>query len=162
MVFGVFFAFPAGAQQQSAASAVAMLSVKVAAMEKTLSEAGEGLVIYVANAPDVARELRKLVGQHVGKSRIAVIQEGTSLPTSRPDIVFIGSPELAPKFVKYARLNRTLSVCNRADVAEYGVTLFLGTDETAGKPTIVLNATGSREEAMEWNPALFRIAKTTR
>ncbi|MBL7973303.1 MAG: DUF4154 domain-containing protein [Candidatus Kapabacteria bacterium] len=140
----------------------AVLVLKVAAMEKKLGEANNGITIYVVDAPEIARELRKVSGSTVGKTRLESVTEGPGLPAVKPDVLFVGSTENASKFIRYARQNHILTISTYQDSFDAGTSIYLGKDESTGKSYIALNITASKEEALEWNPALLKIARSTR
>lgn len=148
--------------QQVEPNMAAVLTLKVSAMEKQLSESGNGLTIYVADAPEIAKELRKIIGTTIGKSSLVSVQEGSGIPSSVPDIIFIGSSSNAAKLIRYSRQNHVLTISNNQDVFDAGASILLGKDETTGKNYISLNITSSKEEGLEWKPALLKIARSTR
>lgn len=148
--------------QQIEPNMAAVLTLKVSAMEKQLSESGAGLTIYVADAPEIAKELRKIIGTTIGKSSLVSVQEGNGVPSSMPDIIFIGSPSNASKLIRFSRQNHILTISNNQEVFDMGTSILLSKDEATGKNYISLNITSSKEEGLEWKPALLKIARSTR
>lgn len=148
--------------QQIEPNMAAVLTLKVSAMEKQLSESGAGLTIYVADAPEIAKELRKIIGTTIGKSSLVSVQEGNGVPSSIPDIIFIGGTSNAAKLIRFSRQNHILTISNNQEVFDMGTSILLSKDETTGKNYISLNITSSKEEGLEWKPALLKIARSTR
>lgn len=149
------------------AQLAAVLTPKLVAFEKSLAEK-QGLTIYVMNAPDVARELRKAIGITLPDTKVKVIsvEEGSTLPSTKPDVIFIGSLEGAHKIIRYARQNSILTVCNDNDILSVGATLMIGVANTEGKekgrPRLILNSTASQSEGKEWNPAIYKYAQVVK
>jgi len=139
------------------ASVAAALCIKVAAYEKNIASAGD-LSVYVLDDAAVAAELKKGIGQAIGKSKLAAVESGSSLPASKPSLLFVGSAGKLAEAIKYSRDNDILSVTGQPDLVSGGVTLGFGIE--GGKPKIMLNLSSSVEENCDWNPAIMKVAKT--
>ena len=130
----------------------AKLLVKVIEFEKNISK--QDIVIYVQGAPDVAKELEKMIGQ----AGIVKVVSGPSLPASKPTIYFVNNAGHLAEALKYTRQNKVLSVSNYPSFVPTGVTLGLGVGQD-NKAKIILNVTASEEEGVDWEPAIMKVAK---
>jgi hypothetical protein len=144
--------------QKSPADVTAALLIKVAAFEKNLNSSGD-ISIYVMDAPEVAAELQKGIGNAIGKSCLTQIESGADLPTSKPSILFVGSSSNVEKALEYTHSNKILSATGNPDLVEEGISLGLGIGEDE-KPKILLNLNNSVNEGVDWNPAILKIART--
>jgi len=131
--------------------------IKVAAFEKSLSD-GRDVTLYVLGSPEVAAAMRKAIGTPIGNSSLRGVESGDDLPASKPSILYVESASKVNAAIGYTRSNKILSAAGNPDLVEKGITLGFGIGDD-GKPKIFLNKTGSNEENLEWNPALFKIAK---
>jgi len=138
----------------------AAMLVKVAVFEMNLSD-GRDISIYVMGAPEVAAELRKGIGKDVGKSKLQRVESGVNLPESRPSILYVGSASRIEEALEYTRSNKILSVTGDPNLMDRGITLGFGIGDDS-KPKIVLNPQSAAQEGLEWNPAIFKIAKTVK
>jgi hypothetical protein len=144
---------PALAQEKEApANIAAAMIVKVIGFEKSTSSGD--ISIYVFSAPEVAVELKKVIGQANLKS----VEAGDALPTSKPSALFVGNAAKADAAIKYTRDNKILSVTSLPELVAKGVTLGFGVGED-NKPKILLNLTSSAAEGLDWNPAILKVAK---
>jgi hypothetical protein len=158
-VFAVSMGSIAAAQIQNAPPPLAAtLVVKLAAFEKTISGGGD-VSVYVLGDANVAAEMRKGVGASIGQSRLARVTAGADLPSERPSILFIGSPDRAVEAVVYSRAQDVMSITARPDLMAKGITLGVGVGND-GKPKVLINLFSGVEENLTWNPAIFKLAKT--
>ena len=130
----------------------AKLLVKVIEFEKNLSK--QEITIYVQGAPDVAKELEKMVG----KAGIVKVVSGSSIPASKPTIYFVNNAGLLAEALKYTRENKVLSVSNYPSFVPTGITLGLGVGQD-NKAKILLNVTASEQEGLDWKPAIMKVAQ---
>jgi hypothetical protein len=147
------------AQRKEAPSNVtAALIIKLAAFEKNLSGSEGDITIYIMGDPSVAKEFKKGIGRKIGKATIKRVIEGSSLPSTKPSILYIGDGSKVKETIKYTRSNNILSTTGLPELVEKGVTLGIGIGEN-GKPEIFLSISSSVEENLNWNPAIMKIAK---
>jgi YfiR/HmsC-like len=147
------------AQSKAApAKAAAALVVKLASFEKKVSGSGD-VTIYVMGAPNVAAEIKKAIGKKMGGASLKSVEEGAGLPGSVPNILYIGGAAEVQAGITYTQKEKILSVSGLPDLASKGVTLTFGI-KSDGKPEVTLNLTSSKEEDLNWNPAIMKIAKT--
>lgn len=132
----------------------AALLIKLGGFEKKLSSAGE-ISIYVYKAPDIAGELKKGIGKPIGKSTLATVDEGDSIPTKKYDIIYIGSKDNIEELSSWSQANGTLSLTG-VDGLSFFVTLTLA--NIGGKPKFLLNLNISKSEGLDWNPAILKAA----
>ena len=143
--------------KKAPADVAAVMLIKVADFEKNISD-GRDISIYVIDAPDVAVELRKAIGKPIGKSVLRSVESDSKLPASAPSILYVGSASKVNEAIGYTRANKILSATGNPDWVERGISLGFGVGDD-GKPKILINSEGSKEENLEWNPALLKIAK---
>ena len=135
----------------------AAMLIKVADFEKKISD-GRDVSIYVLGAPEVAAELRKGIGRSIGKSVLRSVEAGSDLPATTPSILYVDASARVSEVIGYTRRNKILSATGNPDLVGKGITLGFGVGKD-GKMKILLNSTSSGEEGLEWNPAIFKIAK---
>jgi len=133
------------------------LFVKVLAFNKAISDGGD-VKIHVIGAPDFAAELRGAIGMAIGSAKLTAVTEGPDLPASKPSAIYLGEPSKLGKVLSYTKANRVLSMTGAPDLVPKGVTLGIGVGD--GKPKVLLNLTSSKEEGIDWNPAILKVAAT--
>jgi hypothetical protein len=147
------FAVPAQAQQ-APAKLQAALFLKLLGFYQNLGK--DPFAIHVVGAPDVASELKKLVGQNVGKAKLSEVSEGTGPPSNGAKVIYVGSD---PSSVTgYSQSNNVLTITGIPELVNQGVTL--GVKIEAGKPKILLNLSSTKAEGVNWNPAILKVAST--
>ena len=148
-----------GAEPAPAGVMVA-LTVKLAALEKNVASGGD-LSIWVIGSPKVAAEFKKVAGKAIGKATLKNVGAGDALPTAKPNILCLCDPAMLADVIKYTRENKVLSITNDPDLVTKGISLGIGIGE-GGKPAVSLNVTASKEEGLDWNPAIMKVAKTVK
>lgn len=148
-----------GAAKKAPESIQAALFMKLLAFHKGIAS-GSRVVVYVAQAPEFAKELRKGVGKKIGAAELAEVLEGSDVPDRKPSAVYIGSEKLVASLTAYTREHDLLSITGAPELVESGISLGVGTED--GKPTVLINTTASKEEGAEWDPAVFKIATTVK
>jgi hypothetical protein len=154
-IIGIIFFLSAqshGQTKEAPASITAALLVKVIGFEKNIS--GNNIVVYVLDSNELYNELKKLIGQ----ANIKAVQSGSSLPSSKPSILFVADESKVADATKYTQRNNVLSATNIPDLVSKGVTLGFGVGED-NKPKILLNVTSSAKEGLDWNPAIMKVAQ---
>ena len=116
---------------------------------------GDDLVIHVIDAPELAAEMRKSVGQSIGTSRLAGVTEGDGLPETPPSVIYLGRPELLDAVTAYTHDQKILSITGLPELVARGITLGVGTLNR--KPRILFNVSASEKEGMNWNPVILKI-----
>ena len=137
------------------AAVQASLLVKLLAFNKHLAS-GCDICVHVIRCPEFAAAMKKGIGIPVGKGRISSVTEGDGLPTERPAVVYVADSSMTDAVIEYTRANDVLSMTGLPDQVEKGVTLGVGVKE--GKPKILLNVSSSKQEDIDWNPAVLKIA----
>lgn len=142
------------AVEKSPAKVASALTIKLSAFEKGIS--GD-IVIYVMGEPDVATELKAAIGSEIGTGKLKEVKSGDGLPSEKPSILFVGEKANVGEAIGYTRGNKVLSVSGNPALITEGVSLGFGLGDD-GKPKIFLNITASKEEGLDWNPAIMKIA----
>jgi hypothetical protein len=143
---------PAYAQLSS--GLVAALIMKVTAFERNANSSD--VTVYVVNAPDVAAELKKSVGASVGGARLASVESGSSLPSSKPSVIFVNDAGKAGAVGSYAQKNKVLSMTDDESLLGNGIAVGFGL--SGGKTKITINMSASSAASLNWNGAIFKIA----
>ena len=73
----------------------------------------------------------------------------------------MGSASRIEEALEYTLSNKILSVTGDPNLMDRGITLGFGIGDDS-KPKIVLNPQSAAQEGLEWNPAIFKIAKTVK
>ena len=139
------------------AAVQAAIFLKLMAFDKTIISGGD-ITIYVVGSPDFAAEMKKAVGKPVGAATIAKVSEGTGAPSEKPSIIYIGSESSISDLLAYTKANKILSITGNPALISKDVSLTVGVSE--GKPKIMLNLSASKDEGIDWNPAILKVAAT--
>lgn len=131
------------------------LFAKLLAFNKGLASGGD-ITIYVMGSPEFAEAMKSGIGRSVGQSTITSVTHGDGLPAEKPGVIYVGSASLTDTVVEYTRANHVMSITGRPDQVEKGITLGVGV--LGGKPRVLLNLSSSKEEGIDWNPALLKIS----
>lgn len=135
----------------------AALFVKLLAFNKNISSNGS-VTIYVVDAPDFAAEIKKAEGKPIGSAVLSKVTEGKAIPADKPSVIYIGSADQLSDVLAYTKKNKILSITGNPDLVSKDVTLSVGTSD--GKPKIMLNLSSSKDEGIDWNPAILKVAAT--
>ena len=146
------FSVPVQAQQ-APANLQAALIMKLLAFYTNLG--ADPFTIHVIGAPDVAAELEKHVGKPAGKATLNGVTQGDS-PSGGPKVVYVGGN--VESSIGWTATNQVLSVTGNPDFVPQGVTLGIAIEDK--KPKILLNLTSSKNEGINWNPAILKVAAT--
>ena len=132
----------------------AAIIVKVLPMYNNL--AGKEYTIHVIGAPDIAKELKAMVGKNTGKATLKNVTSSDGLPSGNADIIYIGGN--APASIDYSTKNQVLSITGDMATVKSGATIGIGLD--GAKPKIYLNLASSKAVGADWNPAILKVAQT--
>lgn len=135
----------------------AAMFLKLLAFNKNLSGP---IVIWVIGQDNFATELKKGVGKEIGTATLGDVKTGTGLPTDKPHVIYMNDESKTTDVIAYTRANKVLSITGNPDLIAKGITLGIGVSE--GKPKILLNISSSKEEEIDWNPAILKIALTVK
>jgi hypothetical protein len=145
---------PALAQTKAPPKLQAALILKLLAFYTNLG--GDPFTIHVIGAPDVAAELKSLIGKPAGKASLNSVTEGDIGSAGGAKVVYVGSGVSAA--IAHTQSNSILSVTGEPSFVPDGVTLGVGIED--GKPKIILNLSSSKAENINWNPAILKVAAT--
>ena len=145
---------PLVAQDKAPAKLQAALLLKILAFYTNLGD--KPFTIHVVGAPDIAKELKALVGKTAGKATLNAVNEGSGAPGSPAEVVYVGSDPAG--ITAYTQSNKVLSVTGIPSFVNDGVTLGIGIENK--KPKIILNLSSSKAEEINWNPAILKVAAT--
>jgi hypothetical protein len=135
----------------------AALFLKLLPFDKNIVSTG-AVTIYVANAPEFAAEMKKAEGKLVGSAVISKVIDGKGVPTEKPSVLYIGSESGLKELVAYTKENKVLSISGKPDLSSKDISLFVGISNE--KPKILLNLSASKDEGIDWNPAILKVAAT--
>jgi hypothetical protein len=133
----------------------AALFLKILAFNKNIIGGGD-LTIHVVGDSKFAAAMKAAVGKKVGKSTIASVVDGADVPAGSVAAVYVSDPSKVASVTAYAQKNSVLSITGNPDLVAKGISLGVGV--AGGKPKIMLNISSSKDEKINWNPAILRIA----
>lgn len=137
----------------------AALTLKLLAFHEKLISSGD-INIYVVNGSEYAQVLKKAIGKPIGSSKLSSVNEGDNLPDQKPSVIYIGNTTKLDDILSYCRSNGILSITGNPELISKGVTLGIGVSNE--KPKILLNLSSSKLENIDWNPAILKVAITTK
>ncbi len=140
-------------------SVQAAIFLKLLEFDKNISSGGS-INVYVVGSSEFAAAMKQAVGKAVGGATIGKVVEGAGLPADKPSVIYIGTASALGEIQKYTTTNKILSISGLPELASKGVTLTVGISE--GKPKIMLNLTASKDEGIDWNPAILKVAATVK
>ncbi|MBN1980039.1 MAG: YfiR family protein [Chitinivibrionales bacterium] len=135
----------------------AAMFIKLLAFDKNLNGS---IVVWVIGEDGFAVELKKGVGKEVGAATLGDVKSGAGLPADKPQVIYVNDSKLIADVIAYTRANKILTITGNPELVAKGVTLGIGVSE--GKPKILLNISSSKEEEIDWNPAILKIALTVK
>ena len=135
----------------------AAIFFKLLAFDKKISSGGN-ITVYVVGSHDFAVAMKKAEGKAVGAATLGKVIEGADVPHEKPSVIYIGAESALAKLQSYTAANKVLSITGVPELAQKGVSLTIGVKE--GKPKILLNLAASKEEGIEWNLAILKVATT--
>ncbi|MCB2200910.1 YfiR family protein [bacterium] len=161
------FTSPAHAQVgKGTASFTAWNLLKTLSMENSIAGKTTDISIHVIGDAEVAAELSSKVGETIGSATLKHVDSGYGLPSSPPDVIYIGNPdeymidsEKLRSLVDYARDNKVISVTYEPILIYKGVTLGIGAQES-GTAKFMLNLQASKDQGLNWNKAFIKLAET--
>lgn len=135
----------------------AALFLKLLPFDKNIISTG-AVTIYVANAPEFAAEMKKAEGKLIGSAALSKVIDGKGVPAEKPSVIYIGSEAVLKELGSYTKENKILSITGKPELVSKDVSLIVGVSNE--KPKILLNLSSSKEEGIEWNPAILKVAGT--
>jgi len=132
----------------------AALFVKLLAFHNGLS--GD-VTVYVVADDGFRAEMAKGVGKPVGKATLKAVEGGADLPAAVPSAIYVSSEAKTAAVTAYCRKNKILSMTGATALVSAGISLGVGV--SGDKPTVLLNPAASKEEGVDWNPAIMKIAQ---
>ena len=102
--------------------------------------------------------MKKAEGKPIGSAKLEKVVAGDNLPSEKPSVIYIGSSGKLSDVLNYTKENKVLSITGNPDLVSKNVTLAVGT--SGGKPKIMLNLSSTKDEGIEWNPAILKVAAT--
>ncbi len=140
------------------AAITAPISVKILALENSVSSKGDVSIYIMGGSQDIIDAFKSGIGTKIGGSVLKKVTSGSDLPSETPTILFVGDAGSVDKAVKYSRSKKIISLTNKVALVAKGVTLGIAAE--GGKPKILLNLSSSSEEGLNWQPAIMKIAET--
>lgn len=137
----------------------AALTLKLLAFHEKLASSGN-ITVYVVGGSEYAQNLKKAIGKTVGSSKLSSVIEGDEAPGEKPSVIYLGNSSKLDDILSYSRSNDILSITGDPSLISKGVTLGFGVSKE--KPKILLNLSSSKLEDINWNPAILKIAITTK
>ncbi len=137
----------------------AAIFLKLLGFNQNLASGGD-VSVYVVASPGFASEMKKAIGKKVGAATIKKVDEGDGIPSEKPSIIYLGPGANVSDMTSYSKSNKILSITGTPDFSSKGATLLVGV--SGGKPKIILNLTSSKEEGINWNPAILKVASTVK
>ncbi|UCC44080.1 MAG: DUF4154 domain-containing protein [Candidatus Zixiibacteriota bacterium] len=151
-------ALPCRAADPPPPGLAAALIVKLAAFERNLASEEGDISICVIGAPLLAEKLERAIGYRIGSGQLKKVLQVDSIPEEVPTIVCLGDSTKLSEVKAYTRDNKILSVTTVPGLVAEGISLGIGIGGNR-KPEVTLNLTSSREEDLDWNPAIFKIVQ---
>lgn len=145
----VFSASAPNFAQLSPPKLKAVIMVKIAELETKISKAGNDVSIHVIGAPELAKALEEFKGKNIGEAKLTQVTHGDGLPAKRVDILFVGSNNGLKDVIHYARSNKVMTVTDRADIFQKGLSVSILTEKR--RPKISLSPGPSLKEGLDWN-----------
>ncbi len=133
----------------------AVLILKILAAEQKISDQPQ-VSIYVKDAPLIAAELKKLVGQKIGLGVLAKVEAGINVPSEKFSSIYVGSKKDIEKTIEYTSSQDVLSLTDDETLVSKGISV--GMSAEGGRPKFILNLTASKNEGLEWKPSILNIA----
>lgn len=137
----------------------AALTLKLLAFHEKLSSSSN-ITVYVVNGSEYAHILKKAIGKPIGSSTLSSVIEGDDVPGEKPSVIYLGNSSKLDDILSYSRSNDILSITGDPSLISKGVTLGFGVSQE--KPKILLNLSSSKLEDINWNPAILKVAITTK
>jgi hypothetical protein len=141
--------------QEVPAKVQAALILKLLKFYKNIE--GKEFSVFVFGDSEVTPFLQANLNQKVGEATLKRVESGTALPSTRFDVVYIAAD--AATGSRYCAEHQSLSVTGVPELTAQGVTLGLAIE--AGKPKILLNISQGKNEGVNWDPAILKIASKT-
>ncbi len=135
----------------------AALFLKLLAFDKNIASGGT-ITLYVIGSPEFAAEMKKAEGKPVGTATLAKVIEGDGVPSEKPSVIYAGTEAKLSEIIAYTKSKKVLSITGNPALVSKDVSLVVGISEA--KPKIMLNLSSSKDEGIDWNPAILKVAAT--
>lgn len=136
------------------------LALKVLPFAKAKNLDMEKIRFHVMGSKTVAEKLKSLIGGDIGKARIVEVTEGSELPAVAPSVIYIGGKQDLAAALDYAKRQSVLTLTGNPEIVENGPAIGIG--GVNDKPKIFVNLATSKDEGIQWEPAIFKIATTVK
>ena len=136
----------------------AALTMKVVKYERNVAGSGN-ISVYVLGNQDIQTQFEKGIGKEIGSATLKSVYGGNELPSTPPNILFVGEQSLLEPAIQYAQEQQVLTVTQIPDLVSRGVALGIGVGDDA-KPKIIINLNSSKQHGLDWNATIMKIAKT--
>ena len=140
---------------------VSTLIIQIIPFEKNLMVEEGDMTIHVVGSTALADALKEVIGWKIGKRTLGKVTVSDSLPTERPDIMCITDKSKLKEILAYTEKEKILSIANNLKWVKKGVSLGIDVNKK-GDPSIKLNLSSAKKENLNWNSAVFKIAKTVK
>lgn len=137
------------------------LILQMLTFEKKLMATGGDLSIHVVGSTALADELKKSIGSSIAKCKLSKVTASDALPTEPINILIISDAGIVSEAIKYTRTNKIISITNKPELVKKGVSLGIGMNDTGGQ-SLTVNMAASKEEGLDWKPAILKIAKAVK
>jgi len=131
------------------------LMQKIIAMEQNLASK-KTISIYILDAPHIFNLLSPEVGFKYGNAILQTVEQGTTIPNKKYDVIYIGSIADEEQAVNYATKYSSLSLYPMLTGMNNLGSLGLGI--RSGRPIFLLNLSQSSAENLQWLPAILRLS----
>ncbi|QTA89162.1 YfiR family protein [Desulfonema magnum] len=135
----------------------AAIFVKLLSFNEGLNNGGD-ISIHVIEDPHFAAEMKTIIGEKIGRSKLAIVSESSDLPSEKPSVIYIGDASKLDTVIRYTRANKVLSITGIPELVIRGVSLGVGI--SGRKPQILLNLSSSKAEDISWNHAILKVSTT--
>ncbi len=127
--------------------------LKAMAFNKNLSG---NVTMYVLGSDAFASAVKKGIGKRFGAASLSAVNSGEELPDIPPDIIYVEKKKFFGTVSAYSRKHNIMSITGNPDMVKQGVSI--GVCSKQGKPTILLNLKASKQEKIQWNLAILKVA----
>jgi len=161
LVFLGYGAAGLGADIEAApANIQSAIFLKTLALNKNIAGGGD-VTLVVIKSKEFAEAMKPAIGRTIGTSKLATILTVEEVPTDKPaklTVIYLGDAAKLEACTKYCRQYKVASITGIPELVKKGITLTVGVLDK--KPKIVLNLASTKEEGIEWDPQILKVAST--